>query len=213
VLHRDLKPSNLLVNSNCDLAVCDFGLARGFAAEGKDTLTEYVVTRWYRCPELLCEAPHYGRGVDVWGVGCIFAELLVHDAFFQGSNPQHQLEAIVSKLGCPPRNKLHFIPNEAALHRILQYEGRRAPDFASFFPRSANPAAIDLLRRMLAFHPDDRISVTDAMAHPYLAAFHGQMAEPTVQSVFDFNFEQRDGRDVHLTKVKWDILRRVFSLL
>jgi len=83
VLHRDLKPSNLLVNSNCDLAVCDFGLARGFATEGEDTLTEYVVTRWYRAPELLCEAPHYGRAVDVWGVGCIFAELLVHDAFFQ----------------------------------------------------------------------------------------------------------------------------------
>ena len=55
-----------------------------FDVEGKDTLTEYVVTRWYRAPELLCNSPHYGKGVDVWSVGCIFAELLTHEAFFQG---------------------------------------------------------------------------------------------------------------------------------
>jgi serine/threonine protein kinase len=202
VLHRDLKPSNLLVNSNCDLAVCDFGLARGFQSEGKDTLTEYVVTRWYRAPELLCEAPHYGRAVDIWGVGCIFAELLVHEAFFQGSNPQHQLEAIVSKIGCPSRDKLNFVQSQAALQRILMYEGRRPPDFASFFPRNANPNAIDLLQRMLAFHPDDRITVQQALQHPYLAAFHGQMAEPTCGQTFDFDFEREDGADIALSKVE-----------
>jgi len=72
VLHRDLKPSNLLVNSNCDLAICDFGLARGVAdlpASSTGSLTEYVVTRWYRAPELLCEATTYGPPVDVWSVG------------------------------------------------------------------------------------------------------------------------------------------------
>ena len=55
--------------------------------------------RWYRAPELLCESPHYGKGVDIWSVGCIFAELLIHDAFFRGENPQHQLEVIVMKIG------------------------------------------------------------------------------------------------------------------
>ena len=58
--------------------------------------------RWYRAPELLCESPHYGKGVDIWSVGCIFAELLIHDAFFRGENPQHQLEVIVSKIGKLP---------------------------------------------------------------------------------------------------------------
>jgi len=106
----------------------------------------------------------------------------------------------VQKMGCPPRDKLSFIPNQSALQRILTYERHPAPDFASFFPRSANPAAIDLLKQMLAFHPDDRITVIEAMKHPYLAAFHGQMAEPEVPSLFNFNFEQRDGRDVHLSK-------------
>lgn len=66
VLHRDLKPSNLLVNANCDLAVCDFGLSRGFSGELAEPLTEYVVTRWYRAPELLCDNSHYGKAVDIW---------------------------------------------------------------------------------------------------------------------------------------------------
>ena len=78
-----MKPSNLLVNANCDLAICDFGLARGVELEYEDELTEYVVTRWYRAPELLCDSTHYGKTVDVWSVGCIFAEMLSRRPFFQ----------------------------------------------------------------------------------------------------------------------------------
>lgn len=99
VLHRDLKPSNLLVNANCDLALCDFGLARGFTKSEDLILTEYVVTRWYRPPELLLECTQYGKPVDVWSVGCIFAEVITHEPFFKGSDPQNQLEIIISKLG------------------------------------------------------------------------------------------------------------------
>lgn len=61
VLHRDLKPSNLLVNANCDLALCDFGLSRGVDGSVDTGLTEYVVTRWYRAPELLCDSSSYGK--------------------------------------------------------------------------------------------------------------------------------------------------------
>jgi len=136
VLHRDLKPSNLLVNANCDLAVCDFGLSRGFDVEGKDTLTEYVVTRWYRAPELLCNSPHYGKAVDVWSIGCIFAELLTHDAFFQGDSPPHQLEVIVSKIGLPrTAQSLDFIDDKTA-RNLSKYINRPVPPFASWFPKS-----------------------------------------------------------------------------
>ena len=77
VLHRDLKPGNLLVNKNCDLKICDFGLARGVDPEesGSQQLTEYVVTRWYRAPELLVENDTYDEGIDIWSVGCILAEV------------------------------------------------------------------------------------------------------------------------------------------
>lgn len=175
VLHRDLKPSNILVNANCDLAVCDFGLARGFHVEGQETMTEYVVTRWYRAPELLCECPYYGKAVDIWSIGCIFAELLIHEAFFRGDNPQHQLEMIVGRLGCPPRERLDFIESPIALASVLQYVHVTPPAFASFFPRTASPLALDLLSKMLRVHPDDRITVEEALRHPYLKDFHGQM--------------------------------------
>jgi len=81
VLHRDLKPSNLLLNSNCDLKVCDFGLARGVNDEQLD-LTEYVVTRWYRAPEIMLSCKEYTYAIDVWSVGCILGELLGRKPMF-----------------------------------------------------------------------------------------------------------------------------------
>lgn len=98
VLHRDLKPENIVVNLNCDLAICDFGLARGFDA-GVGHLTEYVVTRHYRPPELLLECAQYGKPLDVWSVGCIFAELIQRKVLFCGETPQHQLRLIIEKIG------------------------------------------------------------------------------------------------------------------
>jgi Protein kinase domain len=97
VLHRDLKPSNLLVNSNCDLKICDFGLARGIyddsnsmdestTQQGSLLLTEYVVTRWYRAPEIMLACHQYSKPIDVWSVGCIFAELILRKPYFPGDD-------------------------------------------------------------------------------------------------------------------------------
>lgn len=191
VLHRDLKPSNLIVNSNCDLALCDFGLARGFNLDSEDDLTEYVVTRWYRSPELLCLSSKYGKSVDMWSVGCIFAEILTQTVFFRGENPGHQLELIIEKLGCPSRDKLDFVSSQQMLDLILQFESHTPAKFELYFPRTVNPLALDLLYRMLAFHPDDRCSVIEALEHPYLREFHTSMTEPDCSRIFDFNFERR----------------------
>jgi mitogen-activated protein kinase 15 len=131
-------------------------LARGYDADANDTLTTYVVTRWYRAPELLCNSTSYGKGLDVWSVGCIFAELLTHQPFFRGENPQHQLGEIIRKVGCPSDpSKLSFIESPAAMNQLLAYQGSRpTPPFASFFPHGTQPLAIDLLHKMLQFNPE-----------------------------------------------------------
>merc|ERR1719460_2618998 len=105
VLHRDLKPSNLLVNENCDLKITDFGLSRGVnPSDCLDFLTEYVVTRWYRAPEIVLSSDTYTKAVDLWSCGCIFAELLGRRPLFPGSDHVNQLATILDVLGKPLRS-------------------------------------------------------------------------------------------------------------
>jgi len=92
VLHRDLKPSNLLLNSNCDLKIGDFGLAR--TTSETDFMTEYVVTRWYRAPELLLNCSEYTAAIDIWSVGCILGEIMTREPLFPGKDYVHQLRLI-----------------------------------------------------------------------------------------------------------------------
>lgn len=92
VLHRDLKPSNLVLNTSCDLKICDFGLAR--TSTETDMMTEYVVTRWYRAPELLLNCSEYTGSIDIWSVGCIFMEILRRETLFPGKDYVQQLKLI-----------------------------------------------------------------------------------------------------------------------
>lgn len=92
VLHRDLKPSNLLLNANCDLKIGDFGLAR--TTSETDFMTEYVVTRWYRAPELLLNCSEYTAAIDIWSVGCILGEIMTREPLFPGKDYVHQLRLI-----------------------------------------------------------------------------------------------------------------------
>jgi serine/threonine protein kinase len=188
VLHRDLKPSNLLVNSNCDLAICDFGLARGIS-EGMGDLTGYVVTRWYRGPELLCEAPAYGSPLDVWSVGCIFAEILGRRPIFRGTSTNNQLELIITKLGAPTSQDLSGITSRTALEQIRRLGTKEAIPWREMFPE-ATPQSLDLLAKMLVFDQTKRITVDGALAHPYLEELHSRAAEPVCGSAFDFSFEK-----------------------
>ncbi|KAB1226105.1 Mitogen-activated protein kinase 3 [Morella rubra] len=96
VIHRDLKPSNLLLNANCDLKICDFGLAR-LSAEN-EFMTEYVVTRWYRAPELLLNSSDYTAAIDVWSVGCIYMELMNRRPLFPGKDQMHQMRLLIEVL-------------------------------------------------------------------------------------------------------------------
>ena len=108
--------------------------------------------------------------------------------------------------GMPSKEKLRFIDSKEGLKEITRIEAHQPPAFASWFPANTNPQALDLLCKMLKFNPDDRISVEDALAHPYLKDFHGQMAEPSCDRLFDFDFEKRSssggGHEMEMTEAE-----------
>ncbi|KAF1315713.1 Cmgc/mapk protein kinase, partial [Globisporangium splendens] len=194
VLHRDLKPSNILVNSDCDLKLCDFGLARG--VHGLDSgLTEYVVTRWYRAPELLLSSK-YDKQMDVWAIGCILAEMLGRRPLFPGHDYLHQLKIIMDVIGSPSEDSLDFITNPKAKRFILRQPKKPKVPLSSIYPR-ATPQCLDLLEKMLVFDPRKRLTIAEALEHPYLSMVRDKSLERTCPTPFDFDFENTE-----LTKQK-----------
>jgi len=189
VIHRDLKPSNLLLNGNCDLKICDFGLARGIKDEEDYELTEYVVTRWYRAPEVMCSVQHYDAKIDVWSVGCILAELHGRQPLFPGEDYIRQMNLIFGVLGTPSADDMKFITNPKAKNYIKSLKPRQKKPFSKIY-KHANPLALDLLEKMLEFNPAKRISVEDALAHPYFKSLHLPKKEVTCTTPFDFEFER-----------------------
>uniref|UniRef100_A0A8C6IYY3 Mitogen-activated protein kinase n=1 Tax=Melopsittacus undulatus TaxID=13146 RepID=A0A8C6IYY3_MELUD len=193
VLHRDLKPSNLLVNENCELKIGDFGMARGLGADprqAKPFLTEYVATRWYRAPELLLALHRYSRAIDVWSAGCIFAEMLARRQLFPGRNYIHQLQLIMAVLGTPPPALTAAIGAERVRAYVQSLPPRPAVPWEELFG-DADAEALALLGGMLRFDPRERVSVVEALAHPFLAKYHDPDDEPECVPAFDFAFERQ----------------------
>uniref|UniRef100_A0A060T4U5 Mitogen-activated protein kinase n=1 Tax=Blastobotrys adeninivorans TaxID=409370 RepID=A0A060T4U5_BLAAD len=192
VLHRDLKPSNLLLNANCDLKVCDFGLARSAASTDDNFgfMTEYVATRWYRAPEIMLTFQEYTKAIDVWAVGCILAEMLSGTPLFPGKDYHNQLTLILDVLGTPTMEDYYSVKSRRAREYIRSQPFKKKTPFAQLFPQ-ANPLAVDLLERMLMFNPAKRITVEEALAHPYLEPYHDPDDEPTAsplpEDFFDFD--------------------------
>ncbi|GAB0145584.1 Subtilisin-like proteinase Spm1 [Epichloe bromicola] len=194
VLHRDLKPGNLLVNADCELKICDFGLARGFSVDPQENagyMTEYVATRWYRAPEIMLSFQSYTKAIDVWSVGCILAELLGGRPFFKGRDYVDQLNQILHILGTPNEETLSRIGSPRAQEYVRNLPFMPKKSFTSLFPQ-ANPDALDLLDKMLAFDPSSRISVEQALEHPYLHIWHDASDEPDCPTTFNFDFEVID---------------------
>ncbi|RLV88021.1 Mitogen-activated protein kinase MKC1 [Meyerozyma sp. JA9] len=199
VLHRDLKPGNLLVNADCELKICDFGLARGFSEDPEQNagfMTEYVATRWYRAPEIMLSFTNYSKAIDIWSAGCILAELLGGKPLFRGKDYVDQLNQILLVLGTPDEPTLTKIGSVRAQNYVRSLPAMRKVPYSEIFP-NANPLALDLLEKMLTLDPFKRISVEEALEHPYLSVWHDPQDEPRCQVKFDFKaFEKTDDMNV-----------------
>lgn len=160
VLHRDIKGSNLLIDNEGILKIADFGLAAFYDPEHKQPMTSRVVTLWYRAPELLLGATHYGIGVDLWSAGCILAELLAGKPIMPGRTEVEQLHKIFKLCGSPSDEywKKFKLPN-ATLFKPQQPYKRCIADTFKDFP----PSSLPLIEMLLAIDPDERGTVTAAL--------------------------------------------------
>ncbi|KAF3442314.1 hypothetical protein FNV43_RR16230 [Rhamnella rubrinervis] len=195
VYHRDLKPKNILANANCKLKVCDFGLARVAFSDTPTTIfwTDYVATRWYRAPEL-CGSffSKYTPAIDIWSIGCIFAEVLTGKPLFPGKSVVHQLDLITDLLGTPSPETVSGVRNEKARRYLTEMRKKPVVQFTQKFS-NADPLALRLLQRLLAFDPKDRPTAEEALADPYFKGLARVEREPSCQPIskLEFEFERR----------------------
>ena len=191
IVHRDIKPSNILVNADCDIKVCDFGLSRSIT-DAMDDLTEYVVTRFYRAPEVMLSSHEYTDAIDMWSVGCTFGEILSRRVLFPGTNYIKQIDLIVRLLGTPTESDMDFIANPHAKKFLKSLDPKPRMPLSDFLGGAQNPQAVDLLSRMLEFNPHKRITVNDALHHPYLSELHDSDEETECTDQVDFRFEHEE---------------------
>jgi mitogen-activated protein kinase 1/3 len=204
VIHRDLKPSNVLLNTNCDLKICDFGLARVAdpSQNHAGILTEYVATRWYRAPEIMLNSKAYTISIDVWSVGCIVSEMLGNRPLFPGKHYLNQLSLILNVVGTPSPDDMKCIHNEKARLYVASLPRQEKVPWSHLHP-NAQPQALALLENLLSFNPDKRLAVEAALAHPYLRQHYDPTDEPIAERPFTFDTELDDLPKEQLKALIW----------
>lgn len=197
VAHRDLKPANILLQSDCSLKICDFGLARGDMPDPESeeqeqacgVLTEYVVTRWYRAPEVMLLPKQYTSALDLWSAGCILFEIVGRKVLFPGKNHVDMVRKIAEVLGNPPDSEIEWLPKSTDAYRFLRQvcpQGK-GNTFENLYP-SAKPDCLALGQDLLKWDPDKRLTATEALLHPYLKSFKQKDTDLPYEP-FDWSFD------------------------
>ncbi|XP_070764139.1 mitogen-activated protein kinase 12 [Enoplosus armatus] len=186
IIHRDLKPGNLAINQDCELKILDFGLARQADSE----MTGYVVTRWYRAPEVILSWMHYTQTVDIWSVGCIMAEMLQEKPLFKGSDHLDQLTEIMKVTGTPTQDFISKLESEDAKSYIKSLPKVEKKDLQKVFS-TTNPQAVSVLERMLLLDPESRVTAAEALTLPYFAEFR-EPGEETEAQPYDHSLDNTD---------------------
>ncbi|KAF8369260.1 hypothetical protein HHK36_032735 [Tetracentron sinense] len=217
VYHRDLKPKNILANANCKLKICDFGLARVAFNDTPTTIfgrimllrggieLQSCVDHFFRrkeystllqveisCRSVMASELQYTPAIDIWSIGCIFAEVLTGKPLFPGKNVVHQLDLMTDLLGTPPLDTISRVRNEKARRYLTSMRKKQPVPFAQKFP-NADPLALRLLEKLLAFDPKDRPTAEEALADPYFKGLARVEREPSCQPItkIEFEFERR----------------------
>jgi serine/threonine protein kinase len=152
-------------------------------------LTEYVVTRYYRAPEVMLCSHQYSKSIDIWSAGCTFAELLSKNYLFPGENYLAQIKLIIDLLGTPTPNDLEFITNSNAKNYVMSFKNINKRSIQSIIPEQ-NPDAVDLLEKMIVFNPNNRITVEDALQHQYVAGLRDEGGnDPIYEGAFKLCFD------------------------
>ena len=157
--------------------------------EEAGNLTDYVVTRWYRAPEVVLLASEYTKSIDVWSVGCILCELIGRKALFMGKDHLDQIKKIVEVIGTPTAEDLHWLPDEGPARRFLQKCPPCEPrPLNTLYPR-ASAESLELAAKMLSFDPFKRISVEDSLSSKYFESLHSPNEEPIAAAPVDWAFD------------------------
>ena len=179
ILHRDIKPENILLNNKGEIKIGDFGLSRIFSDTAKKKrYTNRVVTRYYRAPELLLGDVEYGSPIDIWSLGCVFWELLTGEILFLGENEESVFVQICRKCGKPTENnwpKVTEYPLYSKFVSQKEYEAELIKDYKKY--KNIDDITFDLLIKMICLNPKERITIDDALNHPYFVTHEPKMCE------------------------------------